>query len=1026
MAKVFISYSRKDIEFAKRLTAELQKSDLDFWIDWEGIPPTVDWWREIEKGIEEADIFLFLISPDSASSKVCGDEIDYAIKNAKKIIPLVARDIKGDEAPKQLSHINWIFFRASDDFDASLTKLMTAIRTDYEWAATHRRLQVKALEWERGNKESSFLLRGRDLQDAEQQLLTNASKEPHPTDLQRGYVLQSRKTTDGQRNITAGIAIAGIIVLTALAIWGWGQAGLKTINANESQRNALAAQDAQGTAEANLFVAQTAQADAENQKATAVANENEAKKQAQIALARQWIADANAVLANPNGSPETAALLSIRALRLQKNEYLPSADEILNKSLNSIYTRKILNHDVKASAVAFSPDSSQILIGYIDGSAQLIDANTGDELLTFNGFYGYNNADNNPALMGVHAVAFSQQNDKLLIASSDGYIFIQYLNSNKKQEIFANSSEYGYRPELLWSAEFSPNGEYIVIGKGWPYADPGKIEIWEIESGKQLFSFPQIQERYISHTEFSQDGTSVLSTSYDGTAILWKLNWNNQLATPSKAFEMSDPIIDGDFSSDGSMILLGLDTGAANLLKSDGTLLKKFVGHSGPITTVAFSPNGNHILTASRDNTARLWSIEEGNIIRTFAAHTDDISAAAIAPDGHSILTGSYDNTVRIWNANLEYDNQIIYGHNGGISTVAFSPDGNFILSASDDDTIRLWDAKTLVQGFIDLPAQKLIDPSFVFSAQGRWLVAKGGSWNDNGGDSTVIIWEKNGSEYKPVHVFPYEYFMQVLGFSQPNDGTESKFFYLGRGNPERYLLQTGGNWDTIAKTYSMWWWNNDVALTQTASEKAQYVAIAGEMEIQIHRIDNQDTSTPDAICKTLWDGAYGSYGSGSIAFSIDGQYLASEYLNDILIWDWQPNNEGSKPQECTQVHTLKGHSGEVLDLAFSPDGNYLLSGSADGTAILWDVKDWKQVRVLTGHLGDITSVAFSPDSKSIVTGGSDKTIRIWNIKIEDTVKLACSLLQRDLNSDERLKYGITDNKSTCSVEPEATSTPAP
>ena len=72
MAKIFISYSRKDIDFAKRLTGELQKNNVDFWIDWEGIPPTVDWWKEIEKGIEEADIFLFLISPDSTTSKVCG------------------------------------------------------------------------------------------------------------------------------------------------------------------------------------------------------------------------------------------------------------------------------------------------------------------------------------------------------------------------------------------------------------------------------------------------------------------------------------------------------------------------------------------------------------------------------------------------------------------------------------------------------------------------------------------------------------------------------------------------------------------------------------------------------------------------------------------------------------------------------------------------------------------------------------------------------------------------------------------
>ena len=69
MAKIFVSYSRKDIEFARKLTGELEKNDLDFWVDWEGIPPTVDWWKEIEKGIEEADAFLFLISPDSSSAR---------------------------------------------------------------------------------------------------------------------------------------------------------------------------------------------------------------------------------------------------------------------------------------------------------------------------------------------------------------------------------------------------------------------------------------------------------------------------------------------------------------------------------------------------------------------------------------------------------------------------------------------------------------------------------------------------------------------------------------------------------------------------------------------------------------------------------------------------------------------------------------------------------------------------------------------------------------------------------------------
>lgn len=194
MAQVFISYSRKDIEFAKKLTAELKKSDLDFWIDWEGIPPTVDWWKQIEKGIEESDVFLFLISPDSVNSKVCRQEIDHAVENGKRLIPLLVREIGADENPPQLGHLNWIFFRAADNFDASLESLTTAIRTDYAWVQTHRRLQVRALEWDRNHRESSFLLRGKDLQEAEAQLTVNNDKPPRPTDLQREYIAQSSQT----------------------------------------------------------------------------------------------------------------------------------------------------------------------------------------------------------------------------------------------------------------------------------------------------------------------------------------------------------------------------------------------------------------------------------------------------------------------------------------------------------------------------------------------------------------------------------------------------------------------------------------------------------------------------------------------------------------------------------------------------------------------------------------------------------------------------------------------------------------
>src|SRR3970040_1572556 len=123
MASLFISYSRKDIEAARKLTEAFKGQDLDFWIDWEGIPPTVDWWKEIEKGIEEADLFLFLISPDSAKSKVCRQEIECAVKNGKRLIPLLVRETQADQRPAQLSHLNFIYFRENDGFDTALQKL---------------------------------------------------------------------------------------------------------------------------------------------------------------------------------------------------------------------------------------------------------------------------------------------------------------------------------------------------------------------------------------------------------------------------------------------------------------------------------------------------------------------------------------------------------------------------------------------------------------------------------------------------------------------------------------------------------------------------------------------------------------------------------------------------------------------------------------------------------------------------------------------------------------------------------------
>jgi hypothetical protein len=125
MTDVFISYSRKDKEFVQVLHQALARSQYDAWIDWEYIPLTADWWEEIKAGIEAANTFMFVISPDSIRSKVCGQEVDYAVANHKRLMPIVWRDgFEDAEVWPALGKHNWLFFRECDDFDQAFQSLV--------------------------------------------------------------------------------------------------------------------------------------------------------------------------------------------------------------------------------------------------------------------------------------------------------------------------------------------------------------------------------------------------------------------------------------------------------------------------------------------------------------------------------------------------------------------------------------------------------------------------------------------------------------------------------------------------------------------------------------------------------------------------------------------------------------------------------------------------------------------------------------------------------------------------------------
>jgi hypothetical protein len=165
---VFISYSRKDRDFVRRLDEALAKRDREAWVDLENIAPTAEWLADVYSGIERTDAFILVISPDSVKSEDCLRELAHAGEHNKRLIPIMHREVEDEAVPEPLGSYNWIFFREDDDFEDSLQVLMDALATDLDWVQEHTRLLTRAIEWDSSERDNSFVLRGSDLRAAEE------------------------------------------------------------------------------------------------------------------------------------------------------------------------------------------------------------------------------------------------------------------------------------------------------------------------------------------------------------------------------------------------------------------------------------------------------------------------------------------------------------------------------------------------------------------------------------------------------------------------------------------------------------------------------------------------------------------------------------------------------------------------------------------------------------------------------------------------------------------------------------------
>ena len=1015
-ARVFVSYSRKDSEFATWLRGALAEHGIEVFLDIEDTLPGEEWWRRLQELIGQTDTVIFVLSRNSLASSVCRDEVAHALKLNKRIFPAVIADIDWASAPDGLAKIHSVYFDDVAKRDAALGQLVGALETDIVWIREHTRLGELAHHWDTHGRRSADLLRRRALDDAELWLTQRPKTARSPTNLHQEYIQASRIAARKWMRL----AVAGSVGI-AIAMAGVGA------------------------------VAYLQKLEAEQQRAEAERRKLEAEQNAMMLSlenSRMLTEFANQNLRD--GDPLTAILLAAEALpdRAENSErpYYPSAELSLRTALRARRERLVLGGGpFIVRAAVFSPDGKHILIAKNDGNALIWDAATGKLVATLAG----------TRLRGVRTAAYSPDGKRILTGDDDGVARLWDAETGVLLRAMQAAAK------SLRVTIFNHDGTSILTA-----GLDNSPAVWDGATGDPKF-------RLVGHSQgiegaaFSRDGRRIVTASQDTTARVWDAQTGRPLATLAGH---EDKVATAFFSPDGQRVLTASEDKTARLWDAEsGSKLDVLLGHEAAVLFAAFSPDGRRIITTSRDKTARLWDSQigrgagEGARTRTLVGHTDDVQRAAFSDDGRLVVTIANDQSARIWQVDTGAPVAVLKGHQALISSVVFSPDGKTVLTASEDNTARTWDVEPK-RDYIALGNHSDKVVFATFSADGKRLVTvsenKAFIWNgltgEAGGelvgheedivsaalspdgkrvvtasrDETARIWDADTA--RELHTLKVGSRVNSAIFSadgrsiltaskggtttlwDSSTGTKTGEFlsdksevFGARFSPDgRRVVTASANrtariWDVTTGKEIVLAGHARECRTAEFSPDGSQVVTAGDTTA---RLWNGATGAPGRVfdTKELRDEARGA-SVHSAAFAPDGRTVVLVIARRPYVYLW--NVEDGNAYELW-------HKEPVAQAMFSSNGQRIVTASDDGIARLWDVETRATIDELKGHEKPVLHAVASPDGRRIVTASADATARVWN-SFESTQALmdfAKRESPRCLTPEQRSqKFGLGD-----------------
>jgi WD40 repeat protein len=451
----------------------------------------------------------------------------------------------------------------------------------------------------------------------------------------------------------------------------------------------------------------------------------------------------------------------------------------------------------------------------------------------------------------------------------------------------------------------------------------------------------------------------------------------------------------------------GGDNGAVILWEATTRKQLRLTGHSRPVSSVAFSPNGEMLASGGWDKIVIVWDVRTGKQVTSLQGHTGSVNSVAFSPDGSMLASGSDDKIVILWDAKTYQQVASLTGHKKEVTSVAFSQStGKMPRLASGDSggTIILWDIGTKQPASsFQVPHSSPVS-SIAFAPNGSRLVS--GSFL-----GPIILWDPDAAGGNPVTVpGSGSYGAMSLAFSRDGitmaSGNRSRSITLwefdGRGirrerlfpahSGEVYSVAFGGDPEMLVSggadgAIILWDTRNPPPPRLSLNLNARPGVTPGKSVLSVAFARGGKTLASrdkDGVI-VLWD--VGSTpkpgppsGVSSMAFSPDGSTLAYGTIDKtkyktIALWNVRTHQ---------QVGPLDAHTEPVTSLAFSPGGQTLASGDEGGSIILWKIGSGtpQQMATRLGHSGKVNSLAFSSDGKTLASwGNDDEFIILWDVR---------------------------------------------